>query len=81
MTDFSILSEFFRLVLDKWSISMHLRDRARGQGLADGQRQLTLTLTPIAGSTPTQVGPSVTLPSPPPRVVPPSLPARVLLPL
>ena len=56
MTDFSILSEFFRLVLDKWSISMHLRDRARGQGLADGQRQLTLTLTPIAGQTPTQVG-------------------------
>ena len=56
MTDFSILSEFFRLVLDKWSISMHLRDRARGQGLADGQRQLTLTLTPIVGKTPTQVG-------------------------
>ena len=49
MTDFSILSEFFRLVFDKWSISMHLRDRARGQGLADGQRQLTLTLTQKLG--------------------------------
>ena len=56
MTDFSILSEFFRLIFDKWSISMHLRDRAREQGLADGQRQLTLTLTRIAGQTPTQVG-------------------------
>ena len=42
-TDFSILSKFFRFHFDKYSISMHVRDRAHGQGLANGKGQLTLT--------------------------------------